>query len=304
MLELYHADPNANSAKPLFALYEKGVPFTSRWMDFGKWEQHSDWFKALNPNGQVPALVHDGKVITESTVICEYIDEVFDGPPLRPGDPYWRARMRIWTKFVDEYFCPAVSLIGWHIGVARLAKALSDAEFEAHVRTIPLPEQQAKWRLAREGFPQDQLDDARRRVETSIKRMEAALAEHPWLAGDAFSLAEIGAFPMAQAVPYLMPEFVGEASTPRVIDWLQRVYDRPAIQAALKTSRNPNPRAVPGREALAHDRNRDGREGGRRAPARRVTAASPGTSCEHPELGLRFVPSRARRVSRLQAAES
>ncbi|HEY2590802.1 MAG TPA: glutathione S-transferase N-terminal domain-containing protein, partial [Steroidobacteraceae bacterium] len=62
----------------------------------------------INPIGQVPALVHYGKVVTESTVINEYLDEVFDGPPLRPADPYWRARMRIWTKFVDEYFTPAL----------------------------------------------------------------------------------------------------------------------------------------------------------------------------------------------------
>ena len=57
-------------------------------------------------------LVHDGKVIIESTVINEYIEDVFPDVPLRPSDPYWCARMRIWTKFVDEYLCPALTVIG------------------------------------------------------------------------------------------------------------------------------------------------------------------------------------------------
>jgi len=52
----------------------------------------------LNPAGYVPTLVHDEKVITESRVISEYIDETFDGPALQPVDPYSRSVMRRWTS--------------------------------------------------------------------------------------------------------------------------------------------------------------------------------------------------------------
>ncbi len=48
----------------------------------------------------------DGKIITESTVICEHLqDELPSEPSQRPADSYGGAQMRMWTKWVDEYFC-------------------------------------------------------------------------------------------------------------------------------------------------------------------------------------------------------
>jgi glutathione S-transferase len=97
MLELYHFEAAANSMKPLLCLHEKGVDFVSRQLnlDGKRWEQYSDWFLKINPDGQVPVLAHDGRAVVESTVINEYIEDVFAGVPLRPEDPYWRAQMRI-----------------------------------------------------------------------------------------------------------------------------------------------------------------------------------------------------------------
>src|SRR6185437_8532695 len=50
----------------------------------------------------VPTLIHDDKVIPESNVILEYLDEAFPQPALAPRDPYGRAKMRLWTKQLDE----------------------------------------------------------------------------------------------------------------------------------------------------------------------------------------------------------
>ncbi len=114
MLELYHYEPYANSMKNMIALYEKGITFTSRYVDILKFEQHEDWFIALNPSGQVPILVHDGMVIVESTVINEYLEDVFPLVPLRPADFYLRQRMRVISKWTDEVLMPSVSMLGWH----------------------------------------------------------------------------------------------------------------------------------------------------------------------------------------------
>jgi len=101
VLTLYSFGPAANSLKPLLALYEKGLEFTPRFVDPTKFEHHEDWFKKINPRGQVPALDHDGRIITESTVICEYLEDAFpDAPRLRPTDPVKIAEMRVWTKWV------------------------------------------------------------------------------------------------------------------------------------------------------------------------------------------------------------
>ena len=93
MVELYHAEPVANSMKVLLCLKEKALPFVSHYVDLLRFEQHRPEFVAINPNGQVPVLVHDGAVINESTVINEYLDEVFPAVALRPADPAARARI-------------------------------------------------------------------------------------------------------------------------------------------------------------------------------------------------------------------
>ncbi|HUD96496.1 MAG TPA: glutathione S-transferase family protein [Woeseiaceae bacterium] len=121
---LYHYEPTANSMKPLLCLAETGIPYESHYIDLHNFEQHSEAFVALNPNGQVPVLVHNGAVITDSTVINEYLDEVFPGTRLMPKDPVARARMRIWNKFADEYFCPALSRIGWSVIIPQIAARL------------------------------------------------------------------------------------------------------------------------------------------------------------------------------------
>ena len=114
MLTYYSFGPGANSLKPMLALYEKELTFEHKLLNPRVFEHHSDWYKAINPRGQVPALDDAGKIITESTVICEYLEDAHPtAVKLRPDDHFDRAQMRIWTKWVDEYFCWCVSTIGW-----------------------------------------------------------------------------------------------------------------------------------------------------------------------------------------------
>ncbi len=235
MLTLYSFGPGANSLKPMATLYEKGLDFKPHFIDPAKFEQHSDWFKKINPRGQVPALEHDGRIITESTVICEYLEDVFpdEGTSLRPADPYWRAQMRVWTKWVDEYFCWCVSTIGWAFGIKKIAQAMSDEEFEGHLKSVPIPEQQLKWRRARNGFPQEILDEEFRKVGVSVRRLEETLSKQDYLLETGFSLADICNFAIANGLQRpggFFGEQVNEKDTPGLIAWIERVNARPAIQ--------------------------------------------------------------------------
>ena len=231
MLTLYSFGPGANSLKPLLTLYEKGLEFTRRQLNPAVFEHHEDWFKAINPNGQVPALDHEGKVITESTVICEYLEDVFpEAHPLRPSDPYVRAQMRIWTKWVDEYFCWCVSTIGWQRMIGRMVEKYSDEEFEAYVARIPIYEQQVKWRRARYGFPQELIDEEMRKIAFSVQKLEARLSESPWLAGPDYTLADICNFAIANGMERMFAELVNEQATPHLVDWIGRVNARPACR--------------------------------------------------------------------------
>jgi glutathione S-transferase len=230
-LELYHGGPGANSLKVLLTLAEKKIDYVSHRLNLVQFEQHDPAFVKVNPRGQVPVLIHDGRTITESTVICEYLDAIFPRrTSLRPKDEYWRAQMRIWTKFVDEYFCWCVSTLGWEAIGKRFVRDMPKAEFEAYVARVPLHEQKVKWRNARKGFGKAVLAEERRKVRFSIEKLEADLTERTWLAGDRYSLADICAYPMAMAVPRLMPQAMSEAATPRAMAWLNAIAKRPATK--------------------------------------------------------------------------
>lgn len=242
MLKLYHYEPSANSMKPMLCLKEKGLEFESHYVDLHRFEQHSPEFVRINANGQVPALIHDGAIITESTVINEYLDEVFPEVPLRPRNAVARAHMRIWSKFVDEYFCPALSMHGWNALIPGIVERLKKGEFDALLERIPLQEQRDKWKTAAtHSFTAEQLADSKRKVGVSIERMERILEKSTWLAGPEYSLADVNTYSMAAAVPRFFPEFMNEKATPRAMDWLRRMNQRPAVKAALAMSRRPTP---------------------------------------------------------------
>ena len=234
MFELFHAEPASNSLKVLLCLKEKGIAFKSHPINLQAFEQHEDWFLKINPDGQVPVLVHDGTVLTESTVINEYLDTVVPEPPLRPADPIEAARMRQFTKYVDEYFRPALSHIGWQLMIHTITDKLSKEEFEARLARIPREEKREKWRIAAaQGYTQEQMAAWRRTLEEGVRKMEAALARGPWLAGEHYSLADIAMFAMAANMPARFGDFMNETNSPRAMEWHARMNARPAVKAAL-----------------------------------------------------------------------
>ena len=243
MLELYHAEPASNSLKVLICLKEKGVDFVSRLMDIQAFEQHEPSFLKINPDGQVPVLVHDGAVITESSVINEYLDQVFPSPPLHPQSAIECARMRVFTKYVDEYFRTALSQIGWQLMIHTITDKLSPADFEARLARIPREEKREKWRIAAaQGYSVEQMATWRRTLAEGITKMEAALANEPWLAGPHYSLADIAMFAMAAQMPARFGDIMSESVSPRVMDWHARMKRRPAVAAALAM---PTPKRAP-----------------------------------------------------------
>src|ERR1039458_399400 len=102
MLELYHNDMSTCAQKVRFALAAKEAVWPGPHLDLRAGDQQTPEYLKLNPNGVVPTLVHDGEVIIESTVINEYIDDALSGRALRPADAQSKARMRLWTKQLDE----------------------------------------------------------------------------------------------------------------------------------------------------------------------------------------------------------
>ena len=242
-LKLYHAEPIANSLKSLIPLHEKGLEFESIYVDLHKFEQHSDWFVAINPEGQVPVLDHDGTIITHTTVINEYLEDAFpDSIPLRPRDPVGAARMRYWNKFVDEHVMNYVSMWGWHRMIGVIARGIEGDDFEKLMERIPLPQQREKWRTARSGFSQADLDNATRKIEYAVDKVETQLAQTKWLAGDAYTLADGNFFShCGMMLQRMFPEIGTEARCPRLLEWAERMRERPGVAAALAMPDHTNP---------------------------------------------------------------
>src|SRR6186997_1065431 len=101
-LALYHNDMSSCAQKVRLMLAEKGLEWESRHLDLRAGEHQQDWYIKLNPRAVVPTLIDGDIVVPESNVINEYLDERFPDPPLKPADPFGRARMRLWTKQLDE----------------------------------------------------------------------------------------------------------------------------------------------------------------------------------------------------------
>src|SRR5262245_22433772 len=102
MLELYHNDMSTCAQKVRLTLAEKGLTWESRHLDLRAGDQQKAEYLKLNPRGVVPTIVDKGKVVRESTVIMEYLDDEYPNPSLRPAESHARAQMRLWTKRLDE----------------------------------------------------------------------------------------------------------------------------------------------------------------------------------------------------------
>ena len=243
MLKLYHAEPAANSLKAMIYLYEKELPFESRYVDLHKFEQHEPWFVALNPEGQVPVLDDDGAIVTHTTVIGEYLEDRFpDAPRLRPNTPLGNARVRYWNKFVDEHVMNYVSMWGWHRMVGVIARGIEGGEFDKLMERIPLKDQQEKWKTARSGFSEKDLAHATRKIEDAVDKVDAHLAKNKWIAGEEYSLADGNFYSMCgMMIARMFPEIGSEKRCPRLLEWVARMNERPGVKKALAMPNRTNP---------------------------------------------------------------
>jgi len=102
-IKLYDAVPSSNSDRVKIALHEKGLPYERVTLNLAKKDQKRPEFLKLNPYGKVPVIDEDGKVLFESCIINEYLDEKYPNPPLTPKDPYLRGRGRVLVDYALNY---------------------------------------------------------------------------------------------------------------------------------------------------------------------------------------------------------
>jgi glutathione S-transferase len=234
-LELHHNGLSSCSQKVRLVLAEKNLDFTSQDVNLVAGEQHASEYVKLNPNHVVPTLIHDGRVLIESSLINEYLDEVFADPPLRPVDAAGRHAMRLWVKQIDEKVHPAAGVLTYAIG-ARTAALSQPADVrEANVAAIPDATRRAARRSVLEhGVKAPEFAGALGSFLGLLDGMEATLGSQPWLTNDRFGLADAAALPYVLRLEHLaMTPLLSESARPRVADWLARVKARPSFAVAV-----------------------------------------------------------------------
>lgn len=233
MLEVYHHGSSVCAAKVRLVLVEKGIEWTSRYVDILAGDQFDPAYQKINPRAAVPAIIHDGAVLTESTVICEYLDDAFAGHRLKPSTALGQARMRIWTKLVDEEIHPATRPLTYVVTHRHAILARGDAAVEEHIASDPHPAwRERKRRWIHEGFGAPDVTLALGAFASLLERMDRVLEGSEWLVGDSYTLADGALTPYANRLDMLGLSELWQ-NRPHFTRWFEAVKTRPSFAPAL-----------------------------------------------------------------------
>lgn len=233
MIDLYHAPQSTCSQKVRICLAEKGLEWIDHRVNLAKNENLTPEYLALNPNGVVPTLVHDGQVIVDSSVICEYLDEIFPAPRLAPDDALGRAKMRAWMRYLEEVPTSAVRVPSFNMALLPRFSGRSEEDFLTNEAAIRPVRKHFYERMGTAGFGAQDFRNSLEQIVKTCARVDAALARGPWLLGELYSIADIVLTPSLDRMADLGFSHLWESEFPRVADWLARVRARPAVRTAF-----------------------------------------------------------------------
>jgi glutathione S-transferase len=248
-LVLYNAPQSTCSQRVRFVLHAKGLAFEEHRLDLFAGDQLRPEYLKLNPNGVVPTLVHDGAAIIDSSVIMQYLEEVFpDGRTFVPADALGRARMRALISFIDEVPTPAIRVPSYNLAFLPHFQSMSEEAFRALADAKPL-RREFLLKMGRTGFPEAEMKEALERLRRAALRMDDEIRKSggPWLLGAQISLGDIAIMPVIVRM-----NDIGLAHTwsdqPSVARWFEAIQADPAFgptyyPGSLLTEKYPHLRA-------------------------------------------------------------
>lgn len=249
MLTLYTFHNSICTQKVFITLAEKGLSYDEHLINLFAAEQFDPAYLKLNPKGVVPTLVHDGRAIPESSLICEYIDEMWPDSPLVPDDPFLRSRMRQFSKLVDESIFEATRELSFSAMFREKMKAMPAEQRERRFANVGDPNKRARFMSTYElGVDSPYVFQAIGNWEKAFKALDASLTEFggPWLLGDMFTLADINMIPYLWRIEYLNLIDIWLDDRPQVADWWERAKARPSAQACIPERLNEDDIAAMG----------------------------------------------------------
>jgi glutathione S-transferase len=214
MLRLYHVPLSPFCRKVRLVLAEKKMDVEL--IEERYWEQSTEFLRR-NPAGKVPILRHQGALLTESTPICEYIEELNPEPSIIPKDAETRYEMRRLVSWFDDKF--------------------------HHEVTSNLLYERVNKKVSGQGFPDSKnIKEGARKIKYHLDYMAWLLEHRRWLAGDTMTLADFAAAAHLSSLDYISDVDWNRSSV--VKDWYAKIKSRPAFRNILsdQVSGFPPPR--------------------------------------------------------------
>ena len=242
--KLYNAPQSTCSQRVRFVLNAKKLPFDEVKLNLLEGDQLKPEYLKLNPNGVVPTLDHDGSIVTDSTVITEYLDEVAPQDSFTPENPVARARMRALMHYMDEMPAASVRVPTFNLAFLPKFQAMSREQFVAMAESKPL-RKEFMLTMGQSGFPKAEMDAALARLRRSYERMDREIESSggPWLLGKDVSLADVAAMPALVRMHDL--NYADWQDLPRVVTWFDNIRAHSAFvptyyHGSLLTERFPH----------------------------------------------------------------
>ena len=191
-------------------LAEKGIDVDTVQVDLGSGEQLGEAFRRINPDCVVPALeLDDGSCLSEVLAICQYFEELQPEPALMGTGIDGRARVAMWNVKIEQQ------------GLLPMADAFRNAAKGLKGRAVTGPD------------PYEQIPElaerGRQRVAQFFRRLDEQLAEHTFVAGDEFSMADISALVLVDFARWIKLEVPEDAT--HLARWYGEVSARPSAAA-------------------------------------------------------------------------
>ena len=154
--KLYNALQSTCSQRVRYTLHYKSISYSMEILDLFSGDQLKPEYLSINPNGVVPALVHDGKIVLDSSVIIEYLEDInINHNPLRPAEPENAAKMRAMIRYFDEVAGPSVRIPSYNMAFLPHFQDLSEkleSSFSSRDIVGLKSDLNATWRLIDHSF--------------------------------------------------------------------------------------------------------------------------------------------------------
>jgi glutathione S-transferase len=203
-LTLYFHPLSSFCQKVLIALYENETKFTGEIVELGDPAARQAFLK-LWPSGKIPLLRDDDRIIPETTIQIEYLDQRYPGArPLLPQDRAACLEARLWDRLFDQYV---------EIPMQKVVADNFRADGEHDPRGVA---------------------EAHATLQMAYDMIDRGIARRTWAAGEAFSIADCAAAPALFYASIVQPF---PQSHKRLAAYFEQLMERPSIKRTLAEAR-------------------------------------------------------------------